>query len=92
MKATCYNCKNYVDTLVNPANPEIHIHDWCRQWQRQLDPFALAGQFEYNGNFSNDLETGDAFCYLFSPAEVPAKPDAWFAANKQENLERMIDA
>ena len=90
MKTTCYNCKNYVDTLIDPANPEFHIHDWCKQWHRQLDVYALSGQFEYEGAFCDDLETGDAFCYMFAPVDVPTKPDEWFANNKQQNLDSII--
>ena len=90
MKMTCYNCKNYIDTLMDPVNPDFHMHDWCKQWHRQLDAYALADQFEYDGPFCNDLETGDAFCYMFVPVDVTTKPDEWFANNKQQNIDSMI--
>ena len=90
MKMTCYNCKNYLDTLVDPINPDFHIHDWCKQWHRQLDAYALAGQYEYDGLFFDDLETGDAFCYMFVPVDVPTKPDEWFANNKQQNIGSIV--
>ena len=90
MKSTCYNCRNYIDTLADPSNPQYHVHDWCKQWHRQLDAYALAGQFEYKGLFYNDLETGDAFCYMFAPVDIPTQPDEWFANNKQHNIDSII--
>ena len=55
-----------------------------------MDAYALAGQCEYEGPFCDDLETGDAFCYMFVPVDVPTKPDEWFANNKQQNINSMI--
>ena len=85
MLKTCMNCRKYHATLNDEQGHDFHIHDWCEQWNTTLDPFALADQFEYNGFYNSDLETGEACCYMFEPAESPAFPDEWFLKNKEEN-------
>lgn len=90
IKKTCLNCKNFIAVLCNESGSFYHIHNWCTRWQRQVNDSALSGRFEYEGGFYDDLETGDAFCYMFEPLDVPAKPDEWFEKNKRHNLEHVI--
>ena len=84
MKKTCMNCKNYHAVLANDAD-NYHIHDWCDQWQTVLNAYALADKMEYDCPFNSDLETGDAYCYMFEAAEAPSYLDEWFEKNKTEN-------
>ena len=84
MKRTCMNCKNYHATL--SSNEEtFHIHDWCEQWKTVLNTYALADKMNYEHPFYSDLETGEAFCYMFEAVDTPIFPDEWFDKNKAEN-------
>lgn len=84
MKKTCMNCKKYHAVLASKENA-FHIHDWCEQWKTALHAYALADQTEHDFPYYSDLETGEAFCYMFEPADTPSYPDEWFDNNKAEN-------
>jgi hypothetical protein len=84
MKKTCMNCTKYHATL-SGKDSSFHIHDWCEQWETVLDAYALANKMDYDCPFNSDLETGDAFCYMFEPVDTPIYPDEWFDKNKAEN-------
>lgn len=84
MKKTCMNCKKYHATLCSSEN-SFHIHDWCEQWKTVLKAYALADEIDHECPFYSDLETGDAFCYMFEAVGEPAYPDEWFDRNKAEN-------
>lgn len=84
MKKTCMNCIKYHATL-SGENGDFHIHDWCEQWNTTLNAYALADKMDYECPFYSDLETGEAFCYMFEPVDAPAFPDEWFDKNKAEN-------
>ena len=92
MKKTCFNCKNFVDTLCDP-HTTYHVHYWCRQWNVTLaTPCGLADRYEYKGGvYYDDLETGDACCYMFEEKDAPMYEDTWFQKNKQTNLENRIE-
>ena len=89
MKKTCYNCRKFYNILADDEN-KYHIHNWCRQWNVAIETSVLADKFEYNGPYYDDLETGDAFCYLFEPRDEPAFDDEWFENNKRENIKNRI--
>ena len=91
MIKTCYNCRHFCATLCDPADPSYHIHNWCKVRNAFIDAYAMADRYEYKGIYCDDLETGDAVCYLFEPKDHPAFPDAWFEKNRQKNLESRID-
>ena len=40
---------------------------------------------DYTCPYNSDLETGDAFCYMFEAVDIPRYPDEWFEKNKAEN-------
>ena len=84
MKKTCMNCKKYHATLINKDGLS-HIHDWCDQWKTVLDAYALADKRGYEAPYNSDLETGEAFCYMFEPVDIPSYSDEWFDKNKAEN-------
>ena len=89
MKKTCMNCTKYHATLAS-NDGAFHIHDWCEQWKTVLNASALANKLDYECPFYDDLETGDAFCYMFEPVDEPAYPDEWFEKNKAANESRVI--
>ena len=84
MKKTCMNCKKYHAVLLS-NDGSFHIHDWCEQWKTELNAYALADKMGYECPFNSDLETGDAFCYMFEAADTPSYPDEWYDKNKAEN-------
>ena len=84
MKKTCMNCTKYHATL-STIEGAFHIHDWCEQWKTVLDAYARADQMDYTCPYNSDLETGDAFCYMFEAVDTPRYPDEWFEKNKAEN-------
>ena len=91
MKKTCMNCQFYCSSLCDGENSGYHIHDWCKYWQTFIPSFGIADQYEYNGPYYSDIETGDAFCYMFKAKEIATFEDAWFEKNKQENLENRVE-
>ena len=84
MKKTCMNCKKYHAVLLS-NDGSFRIHDWCEQWKTELNAYALADKMGYECPFNSDLETGDAFCYMFEAADTPSYPDEWYDKNKAEN-------
>ena len=84
MKKTCMNCKKYHAILSSDEGP-FHIHDWCEQWKTVLHAYALADKLDYQCPYYSDLETGEAFCYMFEAVDKPSYPDEWFDRNKAEN-------
>lgn len=78
------NCTKYHAILLSNEGL-FHIHDWCEQWNTVLDAYALADKKGYECPFKNDLETGDAFCYMFEAVDTPRYPDEWFDKNKAKN-------
>ena len=84
MKKTCMNCRNY-HAVLKSNDSQYHIHDWCEQWKTALNAYALADKMGYACPYNSDLETGEAFCYMFEPADTASYPDEWFDKNKVEN-------
>lgn len=84
MKKTCMNCIKYHAILFS-EDGSFHIHDWCEQWKTVLDAYALADKMDYECPFYSDLETGEAFCYMFEAVATPTYSDEWFDKNKAEN-------
>ena len=84
MKRTCMNCRKY-HAILSSDEGSFHIHNWCNQWNTVLNAYALADMMDYECPYNSDLETGDAFCYMFEPVDVPRFPDEWFDKNKAEN-------
>lgn len=84
MKKTCMNCAKYHASLSGESG-FFHIHDWCEQWKTVLNAYALADTRDYTCPYYNDLETGEAFCYMFQSADTPRYPDEWYDRNRAEN-------
>ena len=91
MKKTCFNCKHFSHTLSDPGS-DYHVHYWCIQWATVIsNPCGLADRYEYKGGiYYDDLETGDAFCYMFEEKDAPMFEDAWFEKNEQTNIANRI--
>ena len=79
MLKTCYNCSHY-HTVCDSENTEIHWHDFCSQWGKILDNFVYWNNYDLSeyGIVYDDMETGLASCYMFSPLDKPFKDDEWF--------------
>ena len=45
----------------------------------------MADTMNYECPYNSDLETGEAFCYMFEPVDTPSFSDEWFDENKAEN-------
>ena len=90
MKKTCFNCNFFCNTLCDSENPEYHMHNWCKYWNMFINADGIAGRFEYSGCYFDDLETGDAFCYMFDAKAKPMFDDEWFYKNRQENIKNRI--
>ncbi len=90
MKNTCYNCKNYHGELCDPENPDYHCHDWCGYWKTLIPKYGKADEFSYHAPYCDDLETGEAFCWMFEAKDVPAFADEWFEKNALENMKNRI--
>ena len=88
MKKTCMNCKMYHDVLMS-NDGSLHIHDWCEQWKTELNRYALADKIGYECPYNSDLETGEAYCYMFEAVDVPVYPDEWYDKNKAENQKQL---
>ena len=88
MKKTCMNCKMYHAVMISGGG-NFHIHDWCAQWKTVLNPYALADKMKYECPFNNDLETGDAVCYMFEASDTPSYQDEWYEKNKTENEKQL---
>lgn len=84
MKKTCMNCIKY-HAILSSDEDMFHIHDWCEQWKTALRAYALADQMDYECPYYSDLETGEAFCYMFEAVDTPRYPDEWFDKNKAAN-------
>ena len=90
MIKTCYNCIHFCATLCDASDSSYCIHNWCKCKNALIAPYTLADRYEYKDVYYDDLETGDAVCYLFEAKEKPAFPDQWFEKNRQKNLENRI--
>ena len=71
------------------SDGNFRFHDWCGQQKTVLNPYALAGKVGYECPYNNDLETGDAGCYMFEASDTPCYPDEWYDQNKTENEKRL---
>ncbi|MBE5758928.1 MAG: hypothetical protein E7332_02730 [Clostridiales bacterium] len=78
------NCLHFHPSLSDDNN-SYHIHYWCSLWETVVYAHVLADRMGCECPFYDDLETGDAFCYMFEPVDVPTFPDEWFDKNKAEN-------
>lgn len=84
MKNTCMNCKKY-HAVLSSGEGAFHIHDWCEQWRTTLNAYALADKRDHVCPYNSDLETGEAYCYMFDAVDTPSHSDEWFEKNKAEN-------
>ncbi len=50
-----------------------------------LYAYALADKMDHECPYNIDLETGEAFCYMFEAVATPTYSDEWFDKNKAEN-------
>lgn len=97
MKTTCMNCLYYHKCL-DDSGSNYHIHDYCEQLGRSIGNIfkgPLNSNLEFLSNFTNyfpiynDLEIGDAYCYLFEPSN-PFISDDYFEANKEEDIKILL--
>lgn len=86
MLKTCYNCSHYY-TVCDSENTDCHWHDFCSQWGKILDNFVYWDDYDLSkyGIVYDDMETGLASCYMFSPLDKPFRDDEWFNKNREHN-------
>lgn len=108
MKKTCLNCRHFHGYL-SEANSSYHVHNYCDRLNVSLSSNLTAevGKFlrdywyvvsETPSDFPSsalydDFETGDAYCWLFEPADESdghALQDAAMDAHKDSNVELAI--
>lgn len=94
MKKTCMNCK-YFHGCLSDEGANYHVHDYCEKLgqvigniyksdlNRDLD-FITQGTDYFA--MCDDIETGDAYCYLFKETN-PAYSDVYFDKNINLNKE-----
>ena len=105
MKKTCFNCKYFHGCLAEEDPSQYHIHNYCDVFKIIL-PFDMDSEVnkfledhwhtmskasigcDYGVN--DDLETGEAGCYLYKAADKEFWPDERFEANKKQNRELAI--
>lgn len=105
MKKTCYNCTYYHGCLAEEDPSQYHIHDYCEIFKTVL-PFDMESEVNkflddhwttmckankgYDNGVNNDLETGEANCYLYKHADKEFWPAERFESNKKHNRELAI--
>ena len=105
MKKTCFNCKYFHGCLAEEEPSQYHIHNYCEIFKSIL-PFDMNSEVNYfleshwttmskasidcDSGVNDDLETGEASCYLYKAADKEFWPDERFEANKQQNRELAI--
>ncbi len=90
MKKTCFNCIYFCNMLSESGDSSYHIHNWCKHWESTINAYGIADKYEYKSVYYDDLETGDAFCYMFEAKEKPMFDDEWFEKNKESNIKNRI--
>lgn len=90
MKKTCFNCKYYHGELCDPEKPDYHMHNWCGYWNAFIPQYGKTDKFDYQVPYYDDLETGEAFCWMFEAKDAPAFEDEWFERNAHENRRNRI--
>lgn len=97
MKKTCMNCTYFSGCLADESSG-LHIHNYCFAWRKELTNLYKSDlNFVVNDlcDLTNkvcmydDLETGDAYCYRFTPAN-PYNKDEFFDNNKKENIKTLL--
>ena len=97
MKKTCFNCKYFHGCLAEASPSQYHIHDYCEIFKTVL-PFDMNSEVNHflddhwhtmhkasincDSGINDDLETGEASCYLYKEADKEFWPDERFEANK----------
>ena len=105
MKKTCFNCKYFHGCLAEEEPSQYHIHNYCEIFKSIL-PFDMDSEvnhfleshwptmskasIECDSGVNDDLETGEANCYLYKAADKEFWPDERFEANKKQNRELAI--
>ena len=100
MKKTCFNCKYFHSCLTEEDPSQYHIHNYCEVFEKIL-PFNMDSEVnkflenhwrtmckasigcDYGVN--DDLETGEAYCWLFTESDKEFWPDEKFNANRKQN-------
>lgn len=100
MKKTCFNCTYFWGEIHNPNNEGDHEHNFCAlygcflnewleyidlQYADPMDIHNISKENGLSGLIFDDLETGIANCYMFSPAEDSPISDEWFDKHKESN-------
>jgi len=100
MKKTCFNCKYFHGCLAEEDPSQYHIHNYCEIFKTIL-PFDMDSEvnkflkdhwltmckasIDCDYGVNDDLETGEASCYLYEDADKEFWPDESFEANKKQN-------
>ena len=105
MKKTCFNCKYFHGCLAEEEPSQYHIHNYCEIFKSIL-PFDMDSEVNHfleshwptmskasidcDSGVNDDLETGEASCYLYKAADKEFWPDERFESNKKQNRELAI--
>ena len=100
MKKTCFNCRYFHGCLAEEEPSQYHIHNYCDIFKTVL-PFDMDSEVNHfledhwhtmckasigcDYGVNDDLETGEASCYLYEDADKEFWPDERFEANKKQN-------
>lgn len=100
MKKTCFNCTHFWGEIHNPNDEGDHEHNFCalhgcflNEWHEYndlayadpIDLHTITNTEGLDGLVYDDLETGIANCYMFSPVDKPRFEDEWFDKHKENN-------
>ena len=97
MKKTCMNCAFFSGCLADESSGH-HIHNFCFAWRTELTNLFKSEINTITNNLCDltgkvcmydDVETGDAYCYLFAPTN-PYNKNVYFDSNKKENIKTML--
>ena len=105
MKKTCFNCKHFHGCLAEADLSQYHIHNYCEIFKTVL-PFDMNSEVNHflddhwhtmykasincDSGINDDLETGEASCYLYKEADKELWSDEKFETNKKHNIELAI--
>ena len=105
MHKTCFNCKYFHGCLAEEDPSQYHIHNYCEIFKTIL-PFDMDSEVNHfledhwhtmckasidcDYGVNDDLETGEAGCYLFKETSKEFWTDEKFEANKKHNRELAI--
>lgn len=105
MKKTCFNCRYFHHCLSEDPPSQYHVHGYCEKFNQvlkqnfesEVNSFLKNSWYtmtkatpNLNYGVSDDFETSEAMCWMFSGRETPYWPDEKFDENKKHNEELAI--